>query len=128
MPNPSKCQHHLNVHMKCLTKKCNLNQRQDKITYHLKKTTDQELKIIHDMIFNDSNVKPDSFKVYNTIVNTLKDMFETDLKSTSYLLCTMRYLYGKNKDQIISPYTQNKAIQYVSKSLYKPRKSLETFR
>ncbi|RIB23519.1 hypothetical protein C2G38_2171015 [Gigaspora rosea] len=53
-------------------------------------------------------------------------MSETDLKSTSHLLRTMRYPYGKNKDQIILLYIQNKAIQYVYNSLYKPGKSLET--
>ncbi|RIB05311.1 hypothetical protein C2G38_2219965 [Gigaspora rosea] len=51
------------------------------------------------MSFNVSNVKPDSSKVYKTIINTLKDMSETDLKSTSHLLpCKLlETLNGENK-------------------------------
>ena len=89
---------------------------------HLKKTTDQELQMIHDKIFNISNVNKSG--VYNMIINTLNDMPETDLKSVFHLLHTMRYPHGKNKDRVISPYIQNKASQYISNSLYKPGKSL----
>ncbi|CAG8757691.1 14225_t:CDS:1, partial [Acaulospora morrowiae] len=36
----------------------------------------------------------------------------------------MRYSHGKNQDQIISPYIQKKASDYISDTLYKPGKSI----
>ncbi|CAG8800553.1 20342_t:CDS:1 [Cetraspora pellucida] len=63
--------------------------------------------------------------MYNSIINTLNEMPETSLKSTSHLLYTIRYLYRKNKDQIIFSYIQNKAYQYISNSFYKSGKSLK---
>lgn len=51
-------------------------------------------------------------------------MPETDLKSTSHLLRTMKYSHGKNKDRIASPYIQQKVSNYISESLYKPGKSI----
>ncbi|CAG8633860.1 4351_t:CDS:1 [Cetraspora pellucida] len=74
-------------------------------------------------VSNAANSNPST--AYNTIVNTLKDISEMDLKSVSHLLCTIRYPHRKNEDHIISPYLQKKAFQYISDSLYKPGKSLE---
>src|SRR5579862_4561990 len=107
MPKPSKRKLQLKGALESLAKKRELNQRQEiinEITNHLEKTTDQELQIIHNRIFIPNvNKYP-----YNAIVNMLNDMSETDLKHAFHLLQTMRYPYGKNKDQVISPYIQNK--------------------
>ena len=123
MPKPSKRKLQLKGALESLAKKRELNQRQEiinEITNHLEKTTDQELQIIHNRIFIPNiNKYP-----YNAIVNMLNNMSETDLKHAFHLLQTMRYPYGKNKDQVISPYIQNKAFQYISNSLYKPGKSV----
>ncbi|CAG8625012.1 9541_t:CDS:1, partial [Ambispora gerdemannii] len=93
----------------------------NEITNHLNKISIKELQIIHNKVFNNSNINT---LTYNKIIHTLNVMPETDLKSTSHLLRTMKYSHGKNKNQIISSYIQKKASNYVSDSLYKPEKSI----
>lgn len=127
MPYPSKRKLQLKGALESLAKKRKLNKRQviiNKITDYLEKTNPQELQTIHHTVFNIPNTnEPRSSKTYNSIINTLNEMSETNLKSTSHLLRTMRYPRGQNKNQIISPYIQNKAFNYISDSLYKSGKS-----
>ena len=127
MPKSSKRKLQLKGALESLAKKRKLNERQtiiNEITDYLKKTTTHELQVMHNTIFNTSNIdKSRSSKTYNSIISTLDEMSETDLKSVSHLLRTMRYPCGKNKNQIISPYLQNKAFRYILNSLYKPGKS-----
>ncbi|CAG8585340.1 16629_t:CDS:1 [Cetraspora pellucida] len=128
MPKPSKCNIQLKNAHESFAKKYKLNKFQEvnnESTNNLKKIN-KELKSIDDMTSDILNVdKSDSSKIYNMIIDSLKDMSKKDLQSISYLLCTIRYLYRKNKDHIISFYIQNKTFEYISKSLYKSGKSLD---
>ncbi|CAG8656590.1 19152_t:CDS:1, partial [Cetraspora pellucida] len=98
----------------------------NEINTHLNEVSDHELQKIHSIVCNDKNInKLNSSNTYNAIINTIKELPKFNLKSVFSLLCTIRYLYGKNKDQIISSYLQNKASQYLLNSLYKPKQSFD---
>lgn len=78
----------------------------------------------NEMEINDKKVETNNKKVAtNTcrqkLIKIIKDLPDDQLKSAVHLLDIMRYSKGSNKGNLLSPFLQNKALNFVNSSLYK---------
>lgn len=53
------------------------------------------------------------------LTKKIKDLSDNQLKSAVHLFNIMWYLKGLNKGNLLSPFLQNKALNFVNSSLYK---------
>jgi hypothetical protein len=63
-------------------------------------------------------------KEWYTLHTIIDELLETEVKPTNHLLNNMRYPKGKKQGQVLSIHLQNKAVEYVTSSIYKPNSSV----
>ncbi|CAB4404966.1 unnamed protein product [Rhizophagus irregularis] len=84
----------------------------------------KEIEINDNEKINDEKMEAGDKKVAtNTrrqkLIKIIKNLPDDQLKSAVHLLDTMRYSKGLNKGNLLSPFLQNKALNFVNSSLYK---------
>ncbi|CAG8479180.1 12505_t:CDS:2 [Cetraspora pellucida] len=58
-------------------------------------------------------------RMFQKLLYTIEQLPDDQLKATIHLLDTMRYFKGPNEGKLLSPYLQDKALNFISSSLYK---------
>ncbi|CAG8569859.1 12873_t:CDS:1 [Ambispora gerdemannii] len=59
------------------------------------------------------------------LISTIQRLLENEVSLATSLISNMRYPKGPNKGNIISPYLQKKAHNYISQNLYKHQSTLQ---
>ncbi|RIB29827.1 hypothetical protein C2G38_2027374 [Gigaspora rosea] len=81
---------------------------------------DDELQLVYQDIIQQSNSQEkNKVECHQKLIDFVKKLPDNHLKSAINLFDTMRYTKGQNKGNLLSPFLQNKALNFINSSLYK---------
>ncbi|CAG8682925.1 3645_t:CDS:2, partial [Gigaspora rosea] len=84
---------------------------------------DDELQLVYQDIIQQSNSQEkNKVECHQKLIDFVKKLPDNHLKSAINLFDTMRYTKGQNKGNLLSPFLQNKALNFINSSLYKNHK------
>ncbi|KAF0548852.1 hypothetical protein F8M41_025705 [Gigaspora margarita] len=68
--------------------------------------------------FNNKLLSKDD-KKQNELISLVYELSPKEVHSANHMITIMQYTKGAQKEQILSPYLQDKALQFTFESLYK---------
>ncbi|RIB21706.1 hypothetical protein C2G38_2034187 [Gigaspora rosea] len=81
---------------------------------------DNELQLVYQSIIQQTyDKKLNRTTLRQKLIDRVKQLPDDQLKSALHLFNTMRYSKGPNEGNLLSPFLQNKALSFISSSLYK---------
>ncbi|RIB15559.1 hypothetical protein C2G38_2039280 [Gigaspora rosea] len=88
------------------------------INVHLNEINQQQLNTTQHMIKKYVESSPIEKKRVD-LVSQIEQLPQQEVFAAAHLFSTMRYSKGSNKNEILSPYLQNKAQEFISQNSYK---------